>query len=102
MNNKEIPEINKMQLNKKKYFDKIINWFTLFDNYAKQITENSALGNFKDVIEAYIHNMQSNHSDLDSGNQSALLFHFYFRLIYKDVIFLKVNLLLLVKIIVML
>ena len=74
MNNKEIPEINKMQLNKKKYFDKIINWFTLFDNYAKQITENSALGNFKDVIEAYIHNMQSNHSDLDSGNQSALLF----------------------------
>ena len=36
--------------------------------------ENSALGNFKDVIEAYIHNMQSNHNDLDSGNQSALLF----------------------------
>ena len=74
MNNKEIPEINQMQLSKKKYFDKIINWFTLFDNYAKQINENSALGNFKDVIEAYIHNMQSNHNDLDSGNQSALLF----------------------------
>ena len=74
ISNREIPEINKMQLSKKKYFDKIINWFTLFDNYAKQITENSALGNFKDVIEAYIHNMQSNHNDLDSGNQSALLF----------------------------
>ena len=74
INNKDIPEINKMQLNKKKYFDKIINWFTLFDNYAKQINENSALGNFKDVIDAYMHNIQSNHNDLDSGNQSALLF----------------------------
>ena len=74
INNKEFSEINEMQLNKKKYFDKIINWFSLFDNYAKQINENSALGNFKDVIDAYIHNLQSNQSDLDSGNQSALLF----------------------------
>ena len=74
INNKEIPEIDEMQLNKKKYFDKIINWFSLFDNYAKQINENSALGNFKDVIDTYIHNLQSNQNDLDSGNQSALLF----------------------------
>ena len=74
INNKENQEINTMQLNKKKYFNKIINWLNLFDNYAKQITENSALGNFKDILEAYIHNMQSNQSDLDSGNQSALLF----------------------------
>ena len=74
INNKDIQEINTIQLNKKKYFNKIINWLNLFDNYAKQITENSALGNFKDILEAYIHNMQSNQSDLDSGNQSALLF----------------------------
>ena len=74
MGNKEIPEINLMQLNKKKYFDKIINWFSLFDNYAMQITENSALGNFKDVLDAYLHNSQSNQNKLDSGNQSALLF----------------------------
>ena len=74
MGNKEIPEINLMQLNKKKYFEKIINWFSLFDNYAKQIKENSALGNFKDVLDAYVHNSQSNQNKLDSGNQSALLF----------------------------
>ena len=74
INNKSLPEINKIQINKKKYFDKIINWLTLFDNYAKQIKENSALGNFKDVLNAYVHNLQSNHSDFDSENQSALLF----------------------------
>ena len=74
VSNKDIPEINEMQKNKKKYFEKVINWFSLFDNYAKQINENSALGNFKDVIDAYMHNLQSNHNDLDSGNQSALLF----------------------------
>ena len=72
--NKEIPEINKMQLNKKKYFDKIINWFSLFDNYAKQINENSTLNNFKEILDDYMHNLHSNHNDLNSGNQSALLF----------------------------
>ena len=74
INNKEIPKINSMQLNKKKYFEKIINWFCLFDNYAKQINENSALGNFKDVIDAYTHNLQSNHNNLNVGNQSVFLF----------------------------
>ena len=74
INYKDDPEIRPIQLNKKKYFDKIINWFTLFDNYAKQINQNSALGNFKDVLDAYTHNIHSNQNDLDSGNQSALLF----------------------------
>ena len=41
--NIEIPEIKEKQLIKRKYFDKIINWFKLFDNYARQINENSAL-----------------------------------------------------------
>ena len=59
---------------KESYFDKIINWFNLFDNYAKQINENSALGNYKDIIDAYTHNLASNHNEFNSGNQSALLF----------------------------
>ena len=74
INNKDIPEIKEKQAIKKKYFDKIINWFNLFDNYAKQINENSALGNYKDVIDAYTHNLASNHNEFNSGNQSALLF----------------------------
>ena len=72
--NKDFPEVKEKQAMKKKYFDKILNWFNLFDNYAKQITENSALGNYKDVIEAYTHNLSSNNNEIDSGNQSALLF----------------------------
>ena len=72
--NREIPEIKEKQAKKKKYFDKIINWFNLFDSYAKQINENSALGNFKDVIDAYANNLVSNHNEFNSGNQSALLF----------------------------
>ena len=72
--NKDVPGIKEKQEIKKKYFDKIINWFNLFDNYEKQINENSALGNYKDVIDAYTHNLTSNHNEFDSGNQSALLF----------------------------
>jgi hypothetical protein len=75
--NKDVPEIKKKQEIKKKYFDKIIKWFSLFDNYAKQINENSALGNYKDVLDAYTHhlnNLTSNNNEFNSGNQSALLF----------------------------
>ena len=72
--NKDIPDIREKQEIKKKYFDKIIKWFNLFDNYAKQINENSALGNYKDVLDAYTHNLTSNQNDFNSGNQSALLF----------------------------
>ena len=72
--NKDIPEIKEKQATKKKYFDKIINWLNLFDIYAKQINENSALVNYKDVIDAYTHNLASNHNEFNSGNQSALLF----------------------------
>ena len=74
INNKDIPEIKEKQITKKKYFDKIISWFSLFENYAKQINENSALGNYKDVIDAYTHNVSSSHNEFNSGNQSALLF----------------------------
>ena len=74
VNNKDIPEIKEKQITKKKYFNKIINWFTLFNNYSKQIKENSALGNYKDVIDAYTHNAASSHDEFNSGNQSALLF----------------------------
>ena len=54
INNMNIPEIKEKQLIKRKYFDKIINWLNLFDSYAKQINENSALGNYKNILDAYI------------------------------------------------
>ena len=71
VNNKDIPEIKEKQLIKRKYFDKIISWINLFESYAKQINENSALGNFKNVLDAYTHNLQSNHNNLNSGNEST-------------------------------
>ena len=74
INNKDIPEIKEKQIAKKKYFDKIIKWIYLFDIYAKQMNENSALGNYKDVIDSYTHNLASNNNEFNSGNQSALLF----------------------------
>ena len=74
VSNKDIPEIKEKQSTKKKYFDKVISWFSLFESYAKQINENSALGNYKDVIDAYTHNVASSHNEFNSGNQSALLF----------------------------
>ena len=71
VNNRDFPEIKEKQLIKQKYFYKIVNWLNLFDNYAKQINDNSALGNFKNVLDAYTHNLHSNQNDLDSGNESA-------------------------------
>ena len=76
IHNKDVPEIKEKQIIKRKYFDKIINWINLFDSYAKQISENSTLGNYKNVLDAYAHNLQSNHNQFDSGNESesVLLF----------------------------
>ena len=74
INNKDFPEIKQKQDIKKKYFNKILSWFNLFDNYAKQINENSALGNYKDVIDSYTQNSSSNNNEFNSGNQSAFLF----------------------------
>ena len=74
INNRDFPEIRQKQANKKKYFKKVVKWFSLFDNYAKQINENSALGNYKDVIDSYTQNSSSNHNEFNSGNQSAFLF----------------------------
>ena len=74
INNRDFPEIRQKQANKKKYFKKVVKWFSIFDNYAKQINENSALGNYKDVIDSYTQNSSSNHNEFNSGNQSAFLF----------------------------
>ena len=38
------------------------------------MNENSALGNYKDVIDAFTHNLSSNNNEFNSNNQSALLF----------------------------
>ena len=50
--------------------------FSVFDSYAKQINENSALGNYKNIIEAYTQNFQSNHNQFNPEKEriSALLF----------------------------
>ena len=80
IHNQEIPEIKEKQKIKKKYFDKIISWINLFDSYAKQINENSSLGNYKNVIDAYTHNLQSNHNQFDSGNESASVLLFQINL----------------------
>ena len=78
--NMDIPEIKEKQLIKRKYFDKIINWLNLFDSYAKQISENSALGNYKNILDAYSHNLQTNHNQFNSGNENASVLLFQINL----------------------
>ena len=80
INNIEVPEIKEKQLIKRKYFDKIISWINLFDSYAKQINENSSLGNYKNILDEYTHNLQSNHNQFNSGNESASAFLFQINL----------------------
>ena len=79
--NKEIPEIKTKQLIKRKYFDKIINWINVFDNYTRQINENSALGNYKNILDAYSLNIHSNNQNqFDSKNESASVLLFQINL----------------------
>ena len=72
--NKDSPECKDKQMFKKKIFDKIINWFNLFDKYASHVRDNSSLGDDKSIIDDYSHSLNSVDGELNSGSQSVFLF----------------------------
>ena len=72
--NRERPECKDKQMFKKKIFDKIINWFNLFDKYATHVKDNSSLGDDKSIIDDYSHSLNSVDDELNSGSQSVFLF----------------------------
>ena len=68
-----IPFYKEKQNVKRKIFDKIIEWFDLFDHYVNHVNDNTALGSDKSIIDAYNHNI-NNLNEINSGNQSAFLY----------------------------
>ena len=82
-----IPYYKNIQELKKGIFNKISNWFDLYDHYVTHVSENTTLGNDKCVIDLYNNNTTSNTStnnnevlnskSHDNGtyqNQSVFLF----------------------------
>ena len=70
--NESIPLYKEKQNIKKIYFDKIIDWFDLFDHYINYVYENTTLGSDKTLIDAFVQTNSNNINDFNS--QSGFLF----------------------------
>ena len=72
--NTDDPKCLKKQKFKKKIFDKIINWFNLFDDYLSYVKDNTSLGDIKSIVDDYFHNRNSENNELNWESQSAFMF----------------------------
>ena len=70
---REQPEYKEKQNKKKKIFDKIVNWFNLFDEYISYVKDNSTLGDDKSILDDYSKNITEN-NEFNFENQSSLMF----------------------------
>ena len=70
--NKNNPELRRKQKFKKYIFDKILNWFNLFDEYSLYVRKNTIIDDDKNIIEDF--SLNSNKTDFNSGSQSLFLF----------------------------
>ena len=71
--NENIPYYKEKQNIKHKVFEKIIDWFDLFDHYVNHVNDNTTLGSEKSIIDAYTHNI-NDLNEINSGNQSTFLY----------------------------
>ena len=71
--NKNIPELNKNQKYKRKIFNKILNWFQLFDEYIFYVRNNTTLADDKSLIDDFSI-ISSDNNELNPGSQSLFLF----------------------------
>lgn len=67
-----IPYYKNIQDIKLKAFDKVNQWFGLFEHYISHVNENTTLGNDKSIIDTYLNNGGT--SMESSSNQSAFQF----------------------------
>ena len=74
MYNRDHPEYIYKQNYKKKIFNKIINWFILFDDYISYVNNNSSLNDTKSFLDEYSKSLNSENKELDLESQSILLF----------------------------
>ena len=58
---------------KKQIFQKIINWFNLFDDYLNHVKDNSTLFDDKTILENYSYSLNSNEDELNLESQSAFM-----------------------------
>ena len=69
----KVPYYNEKQNIKKKYFNKIISWFDVFEHYVNYILENTQLGNDKYIIDLYARNITET-NEVKNNNLSTFLF----------------------------
>ena len=74
MNNRDNPEFIAKQNYKKKIFEKILDWFFLFDEYISYVKNNSSLDDIKSFLDVYSKSLNSENNDFNCENQSILLF----------------------------
>ena len=67
------PELkNKLQY-KKYIFDKIINWFILFDDYVSHVKNQTQLLDDKNIIEEISENINLEENEFNAGTQSVFI-----------------------------
>ena len=73
--NNERQEYRDKQKLKKKIFNKIINWFNLFDDYITYVKDNTSIGDDKNIVNDFSHTINSvENRELNSSSQSVFLF----------------------------
>ena len=68
------PEFKKIKIFKKKIFDKIMNWFNVYDDYISYVKDNSSLGDSKCIIDDYSHSLNDESYEFNLESQTALQF----------------------------
>ena len=77
IDNKDFPEYGHKQKLLKDVFNKIINWFDLFDSYLTYVKEYTSMGNYKNIVDDFSDNfsLEEEEGKFKSGCQSIFLFN---------------------------
>ena len=72
--NKDKSEYKEKQNFKKYIFNKILNWFNLFEDYISYVKDNSSLNDIKSIVDVYSHSLNSENEEFNWESQSAFMF----------------------------
>ena len=74
INYKDRPKFRAKQEFKKSIFNKIINWFNLFDDYISYVKDYSSLDDSKSLVDDYSKSLNSENTEFNLESQSTLMF----------------------------
>ena len=74
INYRDRPEYREKQNLKKKIFNKIINWFNLYDDYVSHVNDNSLLGDEKSIVGDYTQILNKENAELNFESLCAFMF----------------------------